>query len=156
MPHAAARMATRDRDAGRYQRHRPEKLCSMGSSTSITRRSRLILRSRAVNCPAMCNASSRITSNVVGWTMAFCGYVARVVMLSTWFPSVANAAVSAPVAGRDAWPTSAWMHEVEQCRSNCRERGLARRWSLARAAGAPVGLERPISFALPTALLPRT
>jgi hypothetical protein len=26
MPHAAlARMATRDRDAGRYQRHRPEK-----------------------------------------------------------------------------------------------------------------------------------
>ena len=24
MPHTAARMATRDRDAGRYQRHRPE------------------------------------------------------------------------------------------------------------------------------------
>ena len=42
-----------------------------------------------MNCPAMCDSSSRITSNVVGWTMAFCGYVASRVTPSTWSPSVA-------------------------------------------------------------------
>ena len=38
----------------------------------------------------MCNASSRITSNVVGWNMAFCGYLARVVMLIQRFGSALN------------------------------------------------------------------
>jgi hypothetical protein len=56
MPQVAARTATRDEDAGRYQRHRPEQTFSIKSSRNTTRRSPLILWSRAGICPAICHA----------------------------------------------------------------------------------------------------
>lgn len=90
MPHAAAaRMATRDRDADRYRRVKPFFIRLLSNTT---RPSPPIWRSGVGRCRVMCNASSRITSSAAAWNMAFYGYAASRLTSSAWLPSVANAA----------------------------------------------------------------
>ena len=47
-------------------------------------------------------------------------------------------AVSAPVAVRAAWPTTAWMQEVGRSRSQSREFSLAGRWGIPTSTGSPI------------------
>ena len=61
----------------------------------------------------------------------------------------ANDAASVPAVALGAWPTTAGMQEVEQCRSNCRERRTVGGRGLPRATGTPVGVERSVSVAFP-------
>ncbi len=108
MPHVAARTASRDRDTGRYQSHRPEQtLLSIRSLTSITRHSLRLWQSRERNCRAMCNGNLKNFSNAGGWSMAFYGFAASLATPSTWSLSAVSVAVSARAVGRGGWPKSA-------------------------------------------------
>ena len=46
------------------------------------------------------------TCSAAGWSMASCGFAARPAVTKNWWRSVANAAVSVPVAGRAGWQTA--------------------------------------------------
>ncbi len=99
MPHVAARTASRDRDTGRYQSHRPEQTFSIRSLTSITRHSLRLWQSRERNCRAMCNGNLKNFSNAGGWSMAFYGFAASLATPSTWSLSAVSVAVSAELWG---------------------------------------------------------
>ena len=100
MPQAVARMASRDEDAGRYQRHRPEQTLLYRIVDECYPASRRIKRSRAGHCRAMSNAILRITSNTAGWNKAFCGCAASPASPSIWLPLAVSFAVFVPVARR--------------------------------------------------------
>ena len=116
---------------------------------NIIPRSRPTWRRRARSCRGMWSRSSRLTSSAAALSTGSCGCAATPVMPSIWSPSAAKSAVFVRAVGRGAWPTSAVMHEVEQCRSNCRERRAAGGRGVSRTARASVGVECPVSVAFP-------
>jgi hypothetical protein len=61
MPHVAARMATRERDAGRYQRHRPEQTLLYQIVDEYYPVFAALMAEQGRDCRSMYNGSSRIT-----------------------------------------------------------------------------------------------
>ena len=93
MPHAAAaRMASRERDAGRYQRHRPEQtlLYQIVDEYYPALAAHLAEQGRAGNYRVMCKGNLRNFSNAAAWNMVFCGCAASPAIPSTWLLSTAN------------------------------------------------------------------
>ena len=82
----------------------PSRRSFTASSRNTTRRSSSSWPGRAGRCRTTCSRNSRLTSSAVASSTGFFGCVASPAMSSTWSPSAASGAGSAPVAGRGAWP----------------------------------------------------
>ncbi len=90
------------------------------------------------SCVALTPASLQsfaVTSIVGSWReVSRAHFVHRAAMISCW-RSHAKAAGSVGHVMRVAWPTTAGMQEVEQCRNNCRDRSPSGRARLPPGAG---------------------
>ncbi len=102
MPHVAARTASRDRDTGRYQSHRPEQtllyqIVDEYYPTGAYGRA-------GKELPVYYPNNLKNFSNAGGWSMAFYGFAASLATPSTWSLSAVSVAVSARAVGRGGWP----------------------------------------------------
>lgn len=104
MPHVAARTASRDRDTGRYQSHRPEQTLLYQIVDEYYPAFAALMAEQGKNCRAMCNGNLKNFSNAGGWSMAFYGFAASLATPSTWSLSAVSVAVSARAVGRGGWP----------------------------------------------------
>jgi len=105
MPHVAARTASRDRDTGRYQSHRPEQtLLYQIVDEYYPAFAALMAETGKGIDRAMCNGNLKNFSNAGGWSMAFYGFAASLATPSTWSLSAVSVAVSARAVGRGGWP----------------------------------------------------
>ncbi len=104
MPHVAARTASRDRDTGRYQSHRPEQTLLYQIVDEYYPAFAALMAEQGKELPAMCNGNLKNFSNAGGWSMAFYGFAASLATPSTWSLSAVSVAVSARAVGRGGWP----------------------------------------------------
>lgn len=104
MPHVAARTASRDRDTGRYQSHRPEQTLLYQIVDEYYPAFAALMAEQGKELRAMCNGNLKNFSNAGGWSMAFYGFAASLATPSTWSLSAVSVAVSARAVGRGGWP----------------------------------------------------
>nr|AKA21267.1 tnpB putative transposase [Vibrio cholerae O1] len=71
MPHVAARTASRDRDTGRYQSHRPEQTLLYQIVDEYYPAFAALMAEQERNCRAMCNGNLKNFSNAGGWEHGF-------------------------------------------------------------------------------------
>lgn len=83
MPHVAAGTASRDRDTGRYQSHRPEQTLLYQIVDEYYPAFAALMAEQERNCRAMCNRNLKNFSNAGGWSMAFYGFAASLATPST-------------------------------------------------------------------------
>ncbi len=105
MPHVAARTASRDRDTGRYQSHRPEQTLLYQIVDEYYPAFAALMAEQGKELPGyVCNGNLKNFSNAGGWSMAFYGFAASLATPSTWSLSAVSVAVSARAVGRGGWP----------------------------------------------------
>lgn len=100
MPHVAARTASRDRDTGRYQSHRPEQTLLYQIVDEYYPAFAALMAEQGKELPGYVQNFS----NAGGWSMAFYGFAASLATPSTWSLSAVSVAVSARAVGRGGWP----------------------------------------------------
>lgn len=104
MPHVAARTASRDRDTGRYQSHRPEQTLLYQIVDEYYPAFAALMAEQGKELPAYVQRNLKNFSNAGGWSMAFYGFAASLATPSTWSLSAVSVAVSARAVGRGGWP----------------------------------------------------
>ena len=77
MPHVAAGTASRDRDTGRYQSHRPEQTLLYQIVDEYYPAFAALMAEQGKELPAICNGNLKNFSNAGGWSMAFYGFAAE-------------------------------------------------------------------------------
>ena len=104
MPHVAARTASRDRDTGRYQSHRPEQTLLYQIVDEYYPAFAALMAEQGKELPGYVQREFENFSNAGGWSMAFYGFAASLATPSTWSLSAVSVAVSARAVGRGGWP----------------------------------------------------
>ncbi len=104
MPHVAARTASRDRDTGRYQSHRPEQTLLYQIVDEYYPAFAALMAEQGKELPGYVQRNLKNFSNAGGWSMAFYGFAASLATPSTWSLSAVSVAVSARAVGRGGWP----------------------------------------------------
>jgi hypothetical protein len=104
MPHVAARTASRDRDTGRYQSHRPEQTLLYQIVDEYYPAFAALMAEQGKELPGYVQRDLKNFSNAGGWSMAFYGFAASLATPSTWSLSAVSVAVSARAVGRGGWP----------------------------------------------------
>ncbi len=83
MPHVAARTASRDRDTGRYQSHRPEQTLLYQIVDEYYPAFAALMAEQGKELPGYGNGNLKNFSNAGGWSMAFYGFAASLATPST-------------------------------------------------------------------------
>ncbi len=104
MPHVAAGTASRDRDTGRYQSHRPEQTLLYQIVDEYYPAFAALMAEQGKELPGYVQRNLKNFSNAGGWSMAFYGFAASLATPSTWSLSAVSVAVSARAVGRGGWP----------------------------------------------------
>lgn len=104
MPHVAARTASRDRDTGRYQSHRPEQTLLYQIVDEYYLAFAALMAEQGKELPGYVQQEFEEFLNAGGWSMAFYGFAASLATPSTWSLSAVSVAVSARAVGRGGWP----------------------------------------------------
>lgn len=103
MPHVAARTASRDRDTGRYQSHRPEQTLLYQIVDEYYPAFAALMAEQGKELPGYVQRNLKNFSNAGGWSMAFTGSL-RVLPRRAPSLSAVSVAVSARAVGRGGWP----------------------------------------------------
>ncbi|STV76287.1 transposase [Klebsiella pneumoniae] len=104
MPHVAARTASRDRDTGRYQSHRPEQTLLYQIVDEYYPAFAALMAEQGKELPGYVQREFEEFLQCGGWSMAFYGFAASLATPSTWSLSAVSVAVSARAVGRGGWP----------------------------------------------------
>ncbi len=83
MPHVAAGTASRDRDTGRYQSHRPEQTLLYQIVDEYYPAFAALMAEQGKELPGYVQRNLKNFSNAGGWSMAFYGFAASLATPST-------------------------------------------------------------------------